>query len=348
MYVSKRNNGFSKSALIISIVGMLLSLGLCLCMFMKIAELENRLEGYDELKLEYRVLSERISEYAGKSGEYLDELDMRIDMLESVGNGQSEDALMKDATASAVTVETSTTPLPDEDIKEQETSVVEPATTESFDISKTEGKGKKVYLTFDDGPSANTNEILDILNSYGAKATFFVNGKKESLYADYYQRIVDEGHTIAMHSYTHAYSEIYSSVDAFMADMVRLRDYIERLTGAVPDIYRFPGGSSNTITQIDILEFGRALAAEGIVYFDWNVSSNDASSVLKTAEEIYNSVISGVKKKDTPVVLMHDLQSKITTVEALPMILDYLLNNGYEVVALDSSVEPVQHVRLDK
>lgn len=348
MYISKRNNGFSKSALIISIVGMLLSLGLCLCMFMKIAELENRLEGYDELKLEYGVLSEKVSEYAGKSGEYLDELDMRIDMLESVGSGQAEDVLIKDTTASAVTVETSTTPLPDEDIKESETSVVEPATTESFDISKTEGKGKKVYLTFDDGPSANTNEILDILNSYGAKATFFVNGKKESLYADYYQRIVDEGHTIAMHSYTHAYSEIYSSVDAFMADMVRLRDYIERLTGAVPDIYRFPGGSSNTITQIDILEFGRALAAEGIVYFDWNVSSNDASSVLKTAEEIYNSVISGVKKKDTPVVLMHDLQSKITTVEALPMILEYLLNNGYEVVALDSSVEPVQHVRLDK
>lgn len=341
MYISRRNDGFKKLALIIGIVGIILTLGLFFFLFMRIRELEAEVQGFDELKKEYTELSDKVSEYMGKSGAYLEELDVRVDMLEDI-NRDADESVSAEPLPEIETTGT-TVSESDEKVKEPETDVNAP-----FDISKTEGKGKKVYLTFDDGPSANTDEILDILNSYGVKATFFVNGKNESLYADYYQRIVNEGHTIAMHSYTHSYSDIYSSVDAFMADTVRLRDYIERLTGAVPDIYRFPGGSSNTVTEIDILEFARALNAEGIVYFDWNVSSNDASSVLRTADEIYDSVISGVKKKDTPVVLMHDLQSKVTTVEALPRILEYLVDNGYEVTALDSSVKPVQHVRLDK
>lgn len=333
MYISRRRDGFKQIALVFSMVGMLIILGLCIFLFIRIRALEAGLVEYDKLKKEYTELSQQFIEYTGKSGEYLKELEMRVGMLEDT-------AVNADETAGEL--------LPEEDVKEPEAVTTSNQDINDKDVNDKEGKGKKVYLTFDDGPSANTDEILDILNSYGVKATFFVNGKKESLYADYYQRIVNEGHTIAMHSYTHAYSEIYASVDAFMADMVRLRDYIVRLTGVSPDIYRFPGGSSNTITHIDIREFGRALASEGIVYFDWNVSSGDASSVLKTADEIYESVISGVKSKSMPVVLMHDLQSKVTTVEALPRILDYLVNNGYEVVALDGSVKPVQHVKLDK
>jgi len=343
MYISRRNGGFNKITLIISIVGIILSIGLCCFLFMRIRELEAKVQGYDELKKEYGILSDKLDEYLGKSDAYLEELEVRVDMLEDMNRDEITGEPLPEADKAAVNVpETSASPMPDEELTEPET------TSKPFDISKTEGKGKKVYLTFDDGPSANTDEILDILKSYGAKATFFVNGKKESLYADYYKRITDEGHTIAMHSYTHSYSDIYASVDAFMADMNRLRDYVERLTGVTPDIYRFPGGSSNTITKIDILEFGRALDAEGIVYFDWNVSSDDASSVLKTPDEIYESVITGIKKKDTPVVLMHDMQSKVTTVEALPKILEYLEKNGYIAAALDGSVEPVQHVRLDK
>ncbi len=333
MYISRRKDGFKQIALVFSMAGMIIILGLCIFLFIRIRALEAGLVEYDKLKKEYTELSQQFIEYTGKSGEYLKELEMRVGMLEDT-------AVNADETVGE--------PLPEEDVKEPEAVTTSNQDINDKDVNDTEGKGKKVYLTFDDGPSANTDEILDILNSYGVRATFFVNGKKESLYADYYQRIVNEGHTIAMHSYTHAYSEIYASVDAFMADMVRLRDYIVRLTGVSPDIYRFPGGSSNTITHIDIREFGRALASEGIVYFDWNVSSGDASSVLKTADEIYESVISGVKSKSVPVVLMHDLQSKVTTVEALPRILDYLVNNGYEVVALDGSVKPVQHVKLDK
>ncbi|MBE5947406.1 MAG: polysaccharide deacetylase [Lachnospiraceae bacterium] len=206
---------------------------------------------------------------------------------------------------------------------------------------------KKVYLTFDDGPSSNTNAILDILKEYNAKATFFVNAKNSSLYADEYKRIVEEGHTLALHSYTHVYEDVYASVDAFMADTHKLIDYLYELTGVKCNIYRFPGGSSNKKTKIDIKEFGKALDAEGIVYFDWNVSSGDAVYPALSADEIYTNVTSGVVKKNTPVVLMHDLKSKATTVEALPRILQFLIDKDYNIAAIDSSTELVQHRKID-
>jgi len=206
---------------------------------------------------------------------------------------------------------------------------------------------KKVYLTFDDGPSSNTNAILDILKEYNAKATFFVNAKNSEVYGDEYKRIVEEGHTLALHSYTHVYADVYASVDAFMKDTHKLIDFLYELTGVKCNIYRFPGGSSNTKTKIDIKEFGRALDAEDIVYFDWNVSSGDAVSPALSADEIYTNVTSGVVKKNTPVVLMHDLKSKATTVEALPRILQFLIDNDYNIAAIDSSTELVQHRKIN-
>ena len=227
-----------------------------------------------------------------------------------------------------------------EDVEKQEVTEPEVETT-------TVDTRKKVYLTFDDGPSANTHAILDILKEYDAKATFFVNGKSSEVYSEEYKRIVEEGHALAMHSYTHQYHDIYASTDAFMKDMHRLRDYLYELTGVTCDIYRFPGGSSNTISDIDMREFGRALAEEDIVYFDWNVSSGDAVSPALSAKQIYDNVVSGVVKKNTPVVLMHDLKSKATTVEALPQILQFLIDNDYNIAALDSSVELVQHRKIN-
>lgn len=206
---------------------------------------------------------------------------------------------------------------------------------------------KKVYLTFDDGPSSHTGEILDILKEYDAKATFFVNGRSSGLYGDAYKRIVDEGHTLAMHSYTHVYAEVYASVDAFMDDMHKLRDYLHELTGVWSGVYRFPGGSSNTITKINIREFGEALAEENIVYFDWNVSSGDGANKAPDAENIYKSVTDGILKKSEPVVLMHDLASKKTTVEALPLILQFIEENDCVAVGIDETTEPVQHRKLE-
>ena len=113
----------------------------------------------------------------------------------------------------------------------------------------------KVYLTFDDGPSIYTNDILDILDSYNVKATFFVVGKEETNAEEALQRIVDEGHTLGMHSYSHKYKELYESMDSFTQDFARIRDYIYQATGVESVCYRFPGGSSNTVSEIDRNEF---------------------------------------------------------------------------------------------
>ena len=121
---------------------------------------------------------------------------------------------------------------------------------------KWDGKGdsssgiRRVYLTFDDGPSANTDRILDILAQYGVKATFFVVGKEG--YADQYRRIVEDGHTLAMHSYSHRYNEVYASLDAYKADLTKLHDYLYELTGEDCRFVRFPGGSSNTVRTVRI------------------------------------------------------------------------------------------------
>lgn len=121
---------------------------------------------------------------------------------------------------------------------------------------KWDGKGdssngiRRVYLTFDDGPSANTDRILDILAQYGVKATFFVVGKEG--YTDQYRRIVEDGHTLAMHSYSHRYNEVYASLDSYKADLTKLHDYLYELTGEDCRFVRFPGGSSNTVSKVSM------------------------------------------------------------------------------------------------
>ena len=107
---------------------------------------------------------------------------------------------------------------------------------------------KRIYLTFDDGPSRNTDKILDILKEYDVKATFFVVGKTDEESVRAYQRIVAEGHTLAMHSYSHKYSEIYASKESFEQDLRQLQEYLYQITGVWPRFYRFPGGSSNTVS----------------------------------------------------------------------------------------------------
>lgn len=116
--------------------------------------------------------------------------------------------------------------------------------------SKTADGERKVYLTFDDGPSGNTGEILDILAEYDVKATFFVVGKEEEKYQPLYKRIVEEGHTLAMHSYSHKYDEIYQSKESFAADLSKLQEFLYDTTGVWCRYCRFPGGSSNTVSRV--------------------------------------------------------------------------------------------------
>lgn len=193
------------------------------------------------------------------------------------------------------------------------------------DEEKYPGK-QLVYLTFDDGPSDYTDEILDILSAHDVKATFFVLGKDG--YDDQYRRIANEGHTLAMHSYSHQYKEIYASADAFREDLYKISNFLEERTGIKPKFYRFPGGSSNTLTPIPIQEFIHVLSDEGIVYQDWNVSSEDASYQMKETGVIAKNVINGVGDNRISIVLMHDSVAKRTTVEALPIIIETLQQKG--------------------
>lgn len=207
---------------------------------------------------------------------------------------------------------------------------------------------RRVYLTFDDGPSAYTDDILDILDAYGVKATFFVVGKQG--YTEQYQRIVEEGHTLGMHSYSHKYQEIYSSLDAYRQDMDKLHDYLYELTGVDCKIARFPGGSSNKKTsRVNMQELIRYLGEVGIQYYDWNVSSGDAAAVPIGAQQIADNVLRYVDKYNNVIVLMHDAAGKKSTVEALPTIIESILQSENTVLLpITEDTIPIQHVKAQK
>ena len=206
----------------------------------------------------------------------------------------------------------------------------------------------KVYLTFDDGPSENTNEILDILDDYGVKATFFVVGKPEEEYKGIYQRIVNEGHTIGMHSYSHKYSEIYSSLDAFKNDFEQIQNLIYDTTGVESVYYRFPGGSSNKVSNIDMSQYIQYVNDQGVKYFDWNVSSGDATSLAYTPDDLVENVMNDVVKYKTSVVLMHDTETKDATVQALPKLIEELQKAGALILPIDGETTVIQHVTISQ
>ena len=214
---------------------------------------------------------------------------------------------------------------------------------------KWDGKGdrssgiRRVYLTFDDGPSANTDRILDILAQYGVKATFFVVGKEG--YADQYRRIVEDGHTLAMHSYSHRYNEVYASLDAYKADLTKLHDYLYELTGEDCRFVRFPGGSSNTVSTVSMWDLIDYLDSEDMVYFDWNVSSGDSTGGKKSVEQLTSNVLDNIGKYNNAVVLFHDAAGKTTTVDALAGIIEKILDSDNSVLLpISEDTVKVQHL----
>lgn len=220
------------------------------------------------------------------------------------------------------------------------------AAANNAEITKAKEKVKKVYLTFDDGPSENTDEILDILAEYNVKATFFVVAKHDEEADRRYKRIVDEGHTLGMHSYTHVYSQIYADIDSYMNDVNSLRGFLTQKTGYTPTIYRFPGGSSNTVMNFNIQDCISFLSDNGITYFDWNVSAGDATGNGYPASTLADNVLEGVAKHDNAVVLLHDTVNKNATVSSLPIILEALTNmDDVAILPLTEDSYPVQHTK---
>ena len=203
-------------------------------------------------------------------------------------------------------------------------------------------KGKVIYLTFDDGPGGYTKKILDILDKYNVKVTFFVTHqfpKYESLIGEEAKR----GHTVAVHTYTHNYN-IYKSVDTYLKDFNKMNDLVEKYTGSRSKVFRFPGGSSNTVSFMYskgvVTKIAKQMTKDGYVYFDWNVGSADTSATIKPSG-IKRRVVNGVKYCDTCVVLMHDI--KYNTYKALDSMLYELTSKGYKFGTLNENVEAVHH-----
>lgn len=194
---------------------------------------------------------------------------------------------------------------------------------------------KTVYLTFDDGPSKNTGKILDILAQYNIKATFFVIGKDLSEEGiENMKRAVAEGHAIGLHTYSHDYNKVYSSVADFLADYDLLRQTLEEQLGFSPTIFRFPGGSYCSYGKNIRAELIEEMTRRGYTYYDWNVSAEDAVGTV-TASSIRSNIFPRVYNVSAPIILMHDAPLNNLTVEMLPEIITTLQAEGYCFETLD-------------
>lgn len=225
-----------------------------------------------------------------------------------------------------------------------ETSIDRTVTVEAVKQTATTSSGNKVvYLTFDDGPGAHTQQLLDILDKYNVKVTFFVTNVNSG-YENMIAKEAAAGHTVAIHSASHDYKKIYSSVDAYFADLNEMSDIIYAQTGQRPKLIRFPGGSSNTVSlkycSGIMTTLTKAVTDQGYKYFDWNVSSGDAGGTTST-EEVYQNVVNGMKSHNVSVVLQHDIKG--FSVNAVERIIQWGLANGYTFLPLTTSTEDVHH-----
>lgn len=202
-----------------------------------------------------------------------------------------------------------------------------------------------MYLTFDDGPGQYTQDILNILDQYHIKATFFVTGINSD-YAHLLKTIQAEGHALGLHSFTHDYATIYSSVEAYFEDLGKISALVKKETNSIPNLIRFPGGSSNTISQNYSQNIMSKLSKHcenlGYSYYDWNVESGGGNPSL-SAEQIYKNVITNVEGKNEVMLLLHDGNENKNTKDALARILKELIRQGWEFRIIDESANTFHH-----
>lgn len=205
---------------------------------------------------------------------------------------------------------------------------------------------KVVYLTFDDGPGKYTQRLLDVLDKYNVKATFFVTNGKPA-YQNLIGKEAADGHTVAIHSASHEYSKIYQSLDAYFEDFDEMNDIIQQQTGEKTDLLRFPGGSSNTVSATYcygiMSQLVCAVEAKGLRYCDWNVSSGDAGEVISSSQ-VVNNVINGIKANNVSVVLQHDTRE--FSVDAVEEIIQWGLSEGYTFLPITDTT-PMSHHKVN-
>lgn len=192
---------------------------------------------------------------------------------------------------------------------------------------------KRVFLTFDDGPSKTvTPVILDVLKQENVKATFFLLGSRVDLNPDIVKREYDEGHYLASHGYSHMYSQLYSSPQSVLDEYNRCITSIRNAIGEPeynPHLFRFPGGYWGGKYAKVKEQTLPLLEQNGILHIDWNALTSDAAGA-NTTEEFIAELEKTVPKHNSVVVLMHDAGNKTATAEALPMIIQYFRERGFE------------------
>lgn len=200
---------------------------------------------------------------------------------------------------------------------------------------------KVIYLTFDDGPGPYTEELLDVLDKYNVKVTFFTC---DTAFNDIMTREAQAGHTVAIHSASHEYKKIYKSEKAYFKDLYAQQQLVYDKTGVWPTLLRFPGGSSNTVSRhysTGIMSrLTKSVEEQGFQYFDWNVLSGDAGETTDT-DQVVKNVIAGVKQHDVSVVLQHDIHH--FSVKAVERIIKWGLDHGYTFLPLRSDSPAIHH-----
>ena len=206
------------------------------------------------------------------------------------------------------------------------------------EMVRTEGV---IYLTFDDGPTQNTDQILEVLAENNIKATFFMNGTSDEADFQRMKDIVAQGHTLGMHSYTHEYDLIYDSVENYLDDMYQLFVLIRDVTGEAPTCFRFPGGSINSYNRGIYQELIAEMLRRGFVPYDWNISAQDATSRPLDVDTVIDNVLSSAEGKSRGIVLMHDGASQASTAQALDTIIERLREKGYRFDRIQPDTMPV-------
>lgn len=331
----RRVKRLKKIIVLVLTVLILTPTALCVLLFTRVNSLEN----------EMRQLTGELEELVRLSGELQEQLNTGIALTAQSGSEEGQEAKASPQGIGKTGVMENTGSLrQDETPAEGTVSGNDGLTAAKLDREE-ESAQHKVYLTFDDGPSMYTEEILDILDRYEVKATFFVLGKEDEKAKERLNEIVDRGHTLGMHSYSHKYSDIYRSVEDFAEDFNRLRKFLYDTTGVLSECYRFPGGSSNTVSKLDMQEFIQFLDDNNTRFYDWNASSGDGGSRLLDVKTLTANSLSGIGTRDTTIILFHDSAEKRTTVEALPIIIENILAmEDTGIYPITEDTELIQHI----
>ncbi len=340
----KRIERYKRIILLVVVAMILLPTILCILLFIKVNSLQKQINDLTDKKIEIDLNDKEDTQEPSK-----DNISVGLESNEMIDK-YTDNVYYDDQTEENTTGE-----------KEIEEETTEPETTDKLTIDdvepykqwnevqqqiinryKDQGIGKKIYLTFDDGPSPYTEEIVSILDYYGVKATFFVNGREDEASLARYKIMADSGHTMALHSYSHRYDDIYASVENFERDLLKISDLVYNTTGIRSMYFRFPGGSSNTKTIMPIETFITYLNDKGYRYYDWNAACGDGTSSTVPMENIVTNVMDDAVRKNSCIALLHDAKSKRSTVDGLPLLIETLINAGFEICPIDDDTPLIQ------